>query len=281
MKLHRIAFFVALLAVSVFAWADTAERYSFGAVTQRSPVMMARYWNPILDYVSRRSGVMLELRVAATGDQSSDSTVRGEYDFVYNNHQFKPSAAAQGYQVILKSTAPPISGQIVTLADSPIRSLAELQGKVVGFANSQAFVGYTVPMDHLLRSGLDVKAVFGGSQEGIMAQLRAGGVVAAGVNGAVMRDYAQREAMEYRVLWESQSFPDMAVSVHPRVPRSVVDRVQRAFAGMAKDPEGEQILMLVARLIGPSRPFGFASASQGDYQVYLDFFRDAVFKGAQ
>lgn len=257
------------------------EGYSFGPVTQRSPVLMAQYWNPILDHVSRKAGVTLSLKVAATGDQSSDATVRGEYDFVYNNHQFKPSAAVQGYQVILRPRAPDISGQIVTLEDSPIRVLKDLQGQRVGFANSQAFAGYTVPMDQLHRQGVDVNAVFGGSQEGIMAQLMAGGVIAAGVNGAVMRNYAVRENLRYRVLWQSSPYPDLAISVHPRVPRAVVLAVRSAFVDMTTDAEGIAILEASAKQINQSSPHGFVAATQRDYQGYLDFYRNAVFKGAQ
>lgn len=257
------------------------EGYSFGTLTQRSPVLMAQYWNPLLDYVSRRSGVSLTLKVAATGDQSSDATVRGEYDFVYSNHQFKPSAAGQGYVVILRPLAPDITGQIVTLEESPIRTLKDLEGKTVGFANSQAFAGYTVPMDRLVRQGIAVEAVFGGSQEGIMAQLVAGGVVAAGVNGVVMRDYAARENLRYRILWQSAAFPDLAISAHPRVPRAAVEAVRKAFAGMSADPEGRRVLEASAKLIKQNPPYGFAQAQQSDYRAYADFYRHSVFKGAR
>lgn len=255
--------------------------YTFCPVTQRSPVMTAQYWNPILDYVSSRAGVDLILKVAATGDQSSAATVRGECDFVYSNHQFKPSAATQGYSVILRPRAQEITGQIVTLEESPIRTLRDLDGKTVGFANSQAFAGYTVPMDQLLRERIEVNAVFGGSQEGIMAQLMAGGVVAAGVNGAIMRDFAVREKIRYRVLWQSASFPDLAISVHPRVARTVVEGVRKAFAAMVADVEGMAILESSAKRINQLPPYGFQPATQRDYQSYLDFYRNSVFKGAQ
>lgn len=263
------------------SWEAAAQTYSFGPATQRSPVLMATYWNPILDHVSRRAGVTLVLRVAPTGDQSSAATVRGEYDFVYNNHQFKPSAAGQGYTVILRPRAPDISGQVVTLEDSQIKMLGDLNGRTVGFANPQAFAGYTVQMDQFARSGIEVKPVFGGSQEGIMGQLVAGSVIAAGVNGTVMRDYAVRENLRYRILWQSASYPELAISVHPRVPRSATEAVQKAFASMAEDPEGASILAASAKLIKQAPPYGFVVATQHDYQGYIDFYRHSVFKGAQ
>jgi phosphonate transport system substrate-binding protein len=267
-----------MVTVSV---ARAEPAYSFGPATQRSPLLTAQYWNPILDYVARRAGVPLVLEVAATGNRSSDATVRGEYDFVYNNHQFKPSAMAQGYTVIARQRVPEISGQIVTLEDSAVKTMSDLRGMTVGFANPQAFAGYTVQMDQFMRLGIEVKPVFGGSQEGIMAQLAAGSVIAAGVNSAVMRDYAARENLRYRVLWQSINFPDLAISVHPRVPKAAVIAIQKALTSMADDPEGVRILEASAKLIQQKPPYGFIKATQQDYQGYLDFYRNSVFKGAQ
>jgi phosphonate transport system substrate-binding protein len=257
-----------------------ADVYSFGPANQRSPSLTAQYWNPILDYVSRRSGIKLELQVASTGDRSSETTVKGEYDFVYNNHQFKPSAASQGYSVILRPRAADIAGQIVTLEDSPIKSLKDLTGKTVGFANPKAFAGYTVQMDHLMRLGIEVVPVFGGSQQGIMGQLMSGHVIVVGVNSAVMQEFAERENLRYRVLWQSPPYPELAISVHPRVPAKSVEAVRTAFAGMADDAEGRQVLAASATVINQKPPYGFYPATQKDYQAYLDFYRRSVFKGA-
>jgi phosphonate transport system substrate-binding protein len=268
-----------LLLLSSLA-ARAQEVYSFGPANQRSPALMAQYWNPILAYISRRSGISLELKVAVTGDQSSVATVRGDYDFVYNNHQFKPSAASQGYTVILRPRAPDISGQIVTLEESPIRTLRELTGRTVGFANPQGFTGYTVQMDELTRQGIDVVPTFGGSQQGIMAQLKAGNVIAVGVNSTVMREFADREHLRYRVLWQSPPYHDLAISVHPRVPARVVAAVRKAFAEMTDDTEGQQILEASARVINQKPPYGFQMATPKDYQAYVDFYKRSVFKGA-
>ncbi len=278
MSIPFVLIFAAFVFFTTNAGADGA--YSFGPVNQRSPSLTARYWNPILNHVSQRSGVKLELQVASTGDRSNEATVKGEYDFVYNNHQFKPSAAAQGYAVILRPWADDITGQIVTLEESPIRSLQDLAGKAIGFAHPQAFAGYTVQMDQLMRMGISVVPVFGGSQQGIMAQLKSGNVVAAGVNGTVMHEFAQREKLRYRILWQSRAFPELAISVHPRVPAEVTAAVRQAFASMAEDAEGRQILEASAQLIGQKPPHGFELATQADYEAYRVFYRQNLFNGA-
>lgn len=261
--------------------ASAADSYSFGVLSQRSPVLTAEYWNPILAYVGHKAGVDLQLKVTRTAPESNDAIARGDYDFVYSNTIFLPATSAPGYQVILRPRVEAIRGQIVTLEDSPIRALADLNGHVVGFPSLAAFVGYAVPMDHLIREGVKVEPVFGGNQEGIMGQLKAGKVIAACVNSQVMKAFAAREGIRYRVLWQSQAYNNLPIAAHPRVPAAVRKAVRDAFAGMNDDPEGSRTLAASAAIIQQKPPFGFLPGSQSDYQNYLDFYKHTVVKDIQ
>jgi phosphonate transport system substrate-binding protein len=268
----------ALLCSAWIGVATAADTWSFGVLSQRSAVLTAQYWNPILDYVAEKSGVRLMLKVARTAPESNESTERGEYDFVYSNTIFQPKMAAANYQVILRPLAEAITGQIVTLEDSPIQSLQQLQGREVGFPSLAAFVGYAVPMDQLLRQGISVTPVFGGNQEGIMGQLKTGRVIAAGVNNQVMRSFSAREKVSYRVLWESPQFNNLPIAAHPRVPEEVARKVQQSIAGMIENQQGQAILEASARTIGQKPPLGFLVATPEDYQSYTDFYRNTLVK---
>lgn len=277
--MERLIVLVIGLVWSLVALA--ADSYSFGVLSQRSPVLTAEYWNPILAYVGRRAGVELQLKVTRTAPESNAAIARGDYDFVYSNTFFQPDSGAAGYRVILRPRAEAIRGQIVTLADSPIRTLADLDGRQVGFPSPVAFVGYAVPVDHLLRQGIRVEPVFGGNQEGIMGQLKAGRVVAAGVNDLVMKAFAEREGIRYRVLWQSVPYNNLPIAAHPRVPATVIEAVRKAFAGMNDDPEGNRILAASAAVIQQKPPYGFLPSSQLDYRNYIDFYKHTVVKGSK
>ncbi|MBI5330127.1 MAG: phosphate/phosphite/phosphonate ABC transporter substrate-binding protein [Betaproteobacteria bacterium] len=255
-----------------------AETFSFGVLSQRSPVLTAEHWNPILEYVERRTGVTLLLKITRTAPESNDAIARGDYDFVYSNTIFLPDTSRQGYRVILRPKGEPIRGQLVTLDDSGVNKLTDLEGREVGFPSRAAFVGYAVPMDHLLRDSVRVTPVFGGNQEGIMGQLKARRVVAAGVNSQVMRAFAAREGLRYRVLWESPAYHNLPISAHPRVPARVADRVRQAFASMPEDAEGTKVLASSAAIIKQSPPFGFQLSVPKDYQNYIDFYRHTLVK---
>jgi len=273
-----VRFFLVLAGLCVASMTTQADTYSFGVLSQRSAVLTAQYWNPIFTYVKQKSGIELILKVARTAPESNDAAERGEYDFIYSNTIFQPRMATANYQVILRPRDEAITGQIVTLQDSPIHTLKHLDGKEVGFPSLAAFVGYAVPMDQLLRQGITVTPVFGGNQEGIMGQLKAGRVVAAGVNNQVMKAFSIRENVNYRVLWESKPFLNLPIAAHPRVPKAVMDAVKLAIEGMDTDPAGIHILEASAQTVGQKSPLGFRASSPADYQSYTNFYKHTLVK---
>jgi phosphonate transport system substrate-binding protein len=269
-----------LLALSVQT-AQAEQVYRFGVLPQRSAVLTAQYWNPILQHVQLKTGITLELKIARSAAEAGEATEKGEYDFVYSNHIFQPRMAKADYRVILKPRDEAIRGQIVTLAGSPIATLRDLEDKEVGFPSAGAFVGYAVPMDHLLQQKIVVLPVFGGNQEGIMGQLKAGRVVAAGVNDQIMKAYAEREQIQYRVLWQSVPYLNIPIAANPRVPKKVVAAVRKTIAAMHDDPDGAKVLEEAASVIGQKPPYGFSPSSAADYRNYRDFYRHTLLKETQ
>src|SRR5262245_7150015 len=178
-----------LVALGAPGWSQNPP-LSFGVIVWRSPTLTAQFWNPILRYVSERSGVPLQLKVANTGPEHTAMVGHGALDFLYSNHNFIKENEASGYRVFARPKEDAGAGEIVVLKDSSVNSLSDLEGQEVVFPHAAAFFGYHLPMDALLRKGVQVKAHFAGTQEGAMTQLKAGRVVAAGVNAEVMRAFA-------------------------------------------------------------------------------------------
>ena len=274
--LRHLVRLLVLAATLLAAGAVPAQALRFGVLNQRSPQLTAQYWNPILDYVSRKSGVALELRIGKSAPDTTAMAVRGELDFYYTNHLFTVERDRLGWRVFGRGAGDGIRAEIVVAEESPIASIEELHGKGVVFPSPEAFVGYWVPMDALLKGGVQVKPQFAGNQEGAIAQLRSGSASAAGVNGKVMAEYAKRENLRYRSLWVSELYLDLALMAHPRMPSAAVDRVRAAFVGMAQDPEGARILEASAGLIQQKPPLGFVASENRDYDNYRTFYRDTL-----
>ena len=255
-----------LLLAATSPSAQQPQPLAFGVLNQQSPALTAERWNPILFYASAVSGVPLQLKMGRTVQDTNAMMARGELDFVFTNHNFQSEFDTIGFKVLARWAGEPIRAVIAVPADSPIRHLRELDGKRVSFPSTDAFVGYAVPLVALKRAGVNVEQMFGGNQEGTLAQVKAKRVEAGAVNSRFLSQYAEREHVQFREIYVSEGFPDLAVIAHPRVPAATVERVRRALLGMNRDPNAASILTA-----GKSK--GFEPAGDRDYDSVRRVYR--------
>jgi phosphonate transport system substrate-binding protein len=276
--IQRAVLLLASIALHTPQAAAQHKPYTFYVLHQRTISLTAQYWNPILTFVSAKSGVPLELKLAKNARDGNAIAEAGGYDFQYTNHFFTPERDRLGWKVIARPAGPGIRSQIVVPVDSPIQSLVELRGKEVAFVTPDGFTGYWLPMDALLRAKVDVKVVFTGNQEASSAQLRINKVAAAGVNSSVMARYGRRENFEYRALWTSDIYQDLCIMANPKVPREKVAAVRAALVSMQNDPEGRKVLQDGADLLKMNSDLGFVAADDRDYDNYRKFYKTTQVK---
>lgn len=266
--------FLAVLAATLPAPAAAAE-YSFSPVNQASIPLTAGYWNPIIAYVSEKSGVKLNLKIGRTSADTTAYVLAQEVDFVFTNHLFSPEREKLGWKVFGRRQTPPVQGVIAVPADSPITDLSQLAGKEVAFPGPEATVAYKFTYAQLLSRRIDVKVVFGGNMDGAFAQLFSGKAVAVGANSQLVENYSRREGKSFRTLWSSAPVHDLALMHSARVPEADAKAVARAFLGMHQDPKGREVLEQAARLIGLAADAHFVPSDGSEYSVYRDFYRTA------
>jgi phosphonate transport system substrate-binding protein len=273
---------LALAAVVALGSTARAEEqpYAFNVLNQRSIALTSQYWNPILIYVSKKSGVPLELKLARTTKEANSLAEQGAFHFIYTNHFFTPERDRLGFRVIARPAGPGIRGQIVVPNNSPIRTLQELNGKEIAFASPDAFASYWLPMDALLKSKVDVKVVFTNNQEAGLAQLKVGTVSAAGVNDQIIQRYARREGFEYRLLWNSEVYNDLCIMASSKVPAAKIAAVRDALINMMNDPEGRKVIEAGAELLKIKDNLGFIAATDRDYDNYRAFYKKTLVKAA-
>ena len=281
--IRKLAMIFALLGVAVGLVAPVAalaqeKSYAFNVLNQRSIALTAQYWNPILTYVTSKTGIPLELKLAKTAKEGNALAEKGAYDFLYTNHFFTPERDKLGYRVIARPAGPGIKSQIVVPADSPVKSLSDLEGKDVAFVSPDGFTGYWLSYDALLAAKVKVNVVFTGNQEASSAQLKVNKVAAAGVNSTIMARYGRREGFEYRALWTSELFQDLCIMANPKVPADKATAVANALVGMLKDPMGRKILEDGAELLKSAGELGFVIAENKDYDNYRAFYKQTQVK---
>jgi phosphonate transport system substrate-binding protein len=271
--LAALAFCLAACAASSRAAEPPA--YNFSPVNQYNLKISASFWNPIIRYVSARSGVRLNLKLGRTSADTTSFVLAREVDFAFTNHLFSPDRQKMGWTVFGRRNGAPVRGQIVVPADSPIRDIAQLGGAQVGFPGPEALVAYKVAYAELMRRAIPINVVFAGNQDAAFTQLFAGKVKAAGANSQLVQNYSGRERKAFRVLWSSEPFNDLALMASKRVPSAQVRAVAGAFLGMDKDPEGRKLLAAAGKLVHAPEPVSFVAAGEADYASYRAFYDSA------
>ncbi len=249
--------------------------YRLSPVNQWGIELTARYWNPILSYVSVRSGVTLELKIGRTSADTTALVLVNEVEFVFSNHLFSPERERLGWKVFGRRQTPPIYSQIVTLASSHVLKLEDLANQPVGFPGPEALVAYKFSYAQLLQRNVPVSVVFGSNMDGAFAQLVLGKVKAVGANSQLAEAWSQRERQPLRVLWQSPPLHDLALMAQSGIPVKDVQAVAAAFLGMLKDPEGRQVLASVSDLVKLPSAAGFVASDGSEYDAYRKFHATA------
>ena len=253
-----LAVFLGLVLSLSINRGQAAESFSFGVLNQQPAAETAALWNPILQYLSAKTGLMFKFKMGTTVQETDVMTARGEFDFLYSNHNFEPEYSQADYRPLAQWGGNPLIGQILVLRDSPIKSLKEVEGKTVVFPSKDAFIAFRVTRHALKQAHIKIQPVFGASQQGAAVQLQTGRADAASLNKMFADRFQADGKGQFRVLYESEAWPNIPVLAHPRIAKADAEAVRGALLNMNTDPEGQALL---AKLKIP----GFLPVTAADY----------------
>lgn len=242
--------------------------YQFGVLNQQSATKTAELWNPILKYLGEVTGLQLQLKMGATVAETDAMMERGEFDFVFTNHNFRKEYDGT-YRVLARWAGAPIYGVIAVPVESPVKALRDLAGKRVAFPSKEAFAAYAVPMAVLHAARVEIQPVFAGNQEGVLAQLRAKQVDAVAVNSRYLTQYSALNGLRTTSIFTSEGYAELPVLVHPRIPKAEMEAMQKALLGLRGDPRA-------AALLGKNGFAGFEAATEKDYDNVRKIYRKSV-----
>jgi len=275
MKASRFLGCMTLAIASAGSAIAQTDVYRFSPVNQWDITKTASYWNPIIQYVSQKSGVPMQLKIGRTSADTTAYVLAQEVEFIFSNHLFNPQRLKLGWKVFGRRNGPTLHGQIAVIGNSNLTRLEQLNNVEVAFAGNEAFVGFKVPMAQLIRSGVQVKPVFSGNQNAAFMQLFSGRVSAVGSNSMLIDGYSQREGKTFRVLWSSEGYYDLALMASSKVPAKVLGDISAAFFGMHTDPRGRAVLESASSVVSLTAEDYFVPASMKEYANYVRFFEDA------
>ena len=253
-----VLLFLALLSFTNTVLADNT--YSVGVVPQFETRRISQIWQPVLDEVSRRSGVKLELKASPNIPQFENQFNAGEFDFAYMNPYHAIVAnEKQGYNPLLRDNGRSLYGIIVVKKDSPVQAVNQLDGKTVAFPAPNALGAALLPRAEFDRNfHIKVNEIYVKSHSSVYLNVLLGKATAGGGVQKTLAQQPDKIRDQLRILHKTSKVPPHPISAHPRVDKSVLDKVKAAFLELGNSEEGKALLKKI-----PMKKIG--SASMEDY----------------
>lgn len=235
---------VLLLVIAPIGMAQAQTmHYSFGVVPQQSATILARNWLPLLNYVSRQSGLRLEFKTAPNIPEFEKRLLRGDYDFAYMNpYHYTVAHARQGYEPFAARADKKIKGILVVRNDKKITSIAALQGKSIVFPSPGAFAASILIRAELKSKNIQFTPVYVSSHDSVYRNVAHGHYPAGG--GIVRTFSATSKAISTNlsILMETQAYMPHAFAVHPRVASENVDKIRQIILTLHTTPGAANLL---------------------------------------
>ena len=156
---------------------------------------------------------------------------------------------------------------MIVKADSPIRQLADMRGKTLGFSDPNSTSGFQVPGWFLRRQGMDPATFFsrtgftGSHEQGVMAVINGTFDAAVLAYSNERRNTFQRMVEKgmipdgaVRVIWTSPLIPNSPIVMRMDLPVALREEAVAAFAALPeRDPQAFRAMSSNARGIAPAK----------------------------
>jgi phosphonate transport system substrate-binding protein len=218
-----------------------------------------RRWAPIVQHVAQTTGIELELTTGADIPSYQNEIKDGKFDFAYvNAYHYTLFHDSVGYDAFARQQGADTVGIIVVRKASPIKSVADLKGTTMAFPAPTAIAATVLQLSHLQSEKVDVRPTYMSTMDNVYSAV-ARGLYPAG--GGEMRTFESMDSTmrnDLRILWSAKPIPAHPFFAHPRVPKEVVAKVQKAMVELSTTDSGKNLLRAV-------RFKGIEATSDSDY----------------
>ncbi len=280
MKIGRWIVLLVLLILPIHVMGQEKELL-IGLIPEQNIFRQYKRYLPLADYLSERLKRPVRLTILSRyGDIVKRFRSRGMDGAFFG--------VLTGYIAIKRLGVEPIVvpiemdgtsetyGYIIVRADSGIRSVEDMRGKVIAFVDKATLRGYLFPLVFLKRHGVkDIRGFFreyyftGSNDASVMAVVdgRADiGVVKADIFEAILqRDPTLRK--ELSVIAKSPPMPVSILCIRSELPESLKRTIRESLVNLNSDSMGIKVLQQM-------RLKGFREASMEDFITVEEFFTE-------
>jgi phosphonate transport system substrate-binding protein len=240
--------------------------FRMGVVPFAPPALMYRKFLPLADYLSRRTGFRIELRVASDFASAVEEITHGVTHLCYMTTltyiKARKAGSVELLAMSLREGKPHHHSVIVTAASREIASVRELKGRSFAFVDPNSFSGYRMPKAMLGEEGVKLADLsyhnFVGYHDDVVRVVLRGDYDAGGVMEAAALKHKDEGL---RILKTSPEIPEFNIAVSRSLAREEADALKAAIMSLN---EGSDEARAVLESISPHTT-GFTAATDADF----------------
>lgn len=253
--LRIYAFFLLLCAMPGLSWAQPPSSLAMGFIPSRSISEIQVSADRIADYLANEVGIPVETVTVSNyaGVALAMQSKRIDLAFVGPMNYLKINDMMGAYPITssVRSDQQGYRGLVITRSDSEIKSLNDLRGKTMGFADALSTSGSLYPKQALRKVGVDpdseMRSVMLSSHSSIAMSVLRGKVDA----GAIYQDARTNPEIlsavpdvldRTRVIYTTDLIPADPQIVRKDLPKDIVNSLREALIKMSADPEAQKWL---------------------------------------
>ena len=246
---------------------ESPRPYIFGVFPYMPPLELESLFAPIAADFTRVLGREVQF-VSKTSYETFSKKLLDEqaYDIVFVQPFDYVNAADRSGYLPLAARPEKLYALIVTLENSPIRSVADLKGKRISLPPRDAAISRLIRAylrKHGLVSGKNVEYVYLRSHSSCLQHVLSGLIDACGTTPSAMHHLKSLSRESFRGIAETDAIPPALFAVHSRVPEMDRKLLFSAISAWPKSSAGHDIQLS-----------GFAAISDSDYDVVRKFPAD-------
>jgi len=258
-----------LMLVAIDAAADQQELY-LGSVAMDIPAAMHKRLQPLTKYLSAGLGQPVKLKLSPNMDAAIHDISRGAVDLAYLTPVAYLKAHEEGGARLLVKTITDSEGSfqlmIVVKEHSPIKTVADLKGKVFAFGDKAAVLQRAV----LVHAGVKMEELKGYKFIGHYDN-----IVPAVINGdfdaGILKDTTayRWKGKGLRILYASPALPPYNIAVSKNVSDELYEKLQDLFLRLNS---GDARHLAIIHSIDGNYS-GFAATSDGEYDIIRELIK--------
>jgi len=266
LKYQAVFLLVLFLCMSFQTKSNAQEQtYTLGVVPQFVPLVIHENWTPIAEYLSKETGITIQLKSYKSIPEFEKALINAEIDFAYTNpYYFVMAHNAHGYIPLVHDASRKLTGILVMTKDVPFDNVQQLDGQTIVFPAPNAFAA-----SHYIRALLAEKEKiiitpkYIKTHDNVYRYVALNEAVAGGGVYSTLKHQPEEIQNNLKIIYETPGVTPHPVAAHPRVPTEIQEKVINAMLKLSLTEKGQSLISQIP-MHQPAR-----SDYQRDYQ-YLD-----------